>query len=126
MTDRDLTPDEARAEVEAFLGEGWRVSFVRPPDFPDRIYACAWLPCVRAGDFKVRVESPCCLTARAAVSALKQAWRDAVRPWVVKADSEGFKAGMKAQQYVVGSYGVKEGDLELDVHRVARVLGEDK
>ncbi len=85
MTDRDLTPAEARAEIEAFMGEGWRVTFVRPPDFPDRIYACAWLPCVRAGDFKVRVESPCCLTARAAVDALKAAWRDAVRPWVVKA-----------------------------------------
>ena len=82
MTDRDLTPEEARAEVKAFMGEGWHVTFVRPPDFPDRIYACAWLPCVRAGDFKVRVESPCCLTARAAVDALKAAWRDAVRPWM--------------------------------------------
>jgi len=119
MTDRDLTPAEARAEVEAFMGPGWTVQS-SPGDEADRR---VWVRAYRAHGVTVSAFE---WTYRAAVAALKQAWRDAVRPWVVKADSEGFKAGMKAQQYVVGSYGVKEGDLELDVHRVARVLGEVK
>ena len=114
MADRDLTPAEARAEIEAFMGEGWRVTFVRPPDFPDRIYACAWLPCVRAGDFKVRVESPCCLTARAAVDALKAAWRDAVRPWCVECANEGHNDVDRHGNIVEGAGSI-----------VARVLKED-
>lgn len=82
MTDRDLTPAEARAEVEAFLGPEWNVRAIVPPDYNDRCYMAAFIPCSRAGDFKVRVESPCCPTYRAAVDALKQAWRDAIRPWM--------------------------------------------
>ena len=81
MSDRDLTPAEARAEVEAFLGPEWNVRAIVPPDLNDRCYMAAFIPCSRAGDFKVRVESPCCPTYRAAVDALKQAWCDAVRPW---------------------------------------------
>jgi len=72
MTDRDMTPAEARAEIEAFLGEGWT--------------AKAW-PC--ATSYEVTAESGGGLilhayapTYRAAVAALKQAWREAVRPWM--------------------------------------------
>lgn len=77
MTDRDLTPEEARAELEAFLGNEWAV--IAPErdgteDAGEECYVSAWRGVVGMHEF-----AP---TYRAAVDALKQAWRDAVRPWV--------------------------------------------
>jgi len=69
----DLTPTEARAEVEAFMGEGWS--------------ATAWESDIVRGMFVVKAQRGDIVvgamkdTYRAAVSALKAAWRDAVRPW---------------------------------------------
>ena len=72
MTDRDLTPAEARAEVEAFMGEGFAcLSFEGLAGYD----AVAHF----GGNLTVRGTGP---TYRAAVDALKAAWRDAVRPWV--------------------------------------------
>ena len=71
MTAPDLTPDEARAEVEAFLGPGWKIVI----DDDGETFAYV----LRAFNSYVGVEVPSD-TLRAAVSALKQAWRDAVRP----------------------------------------------
>lgn len=70
MADRDLTPAEARAEVEAFMGDSWSVTTDVMDDgdmsvsaFGTRLNVHGWGP-----------------TYRAAVDALKAAWRDAVRP----------------------------------------------
>ena len=75
MTDRDLTPAEARAEVEAFMGEGWTVD----------VHGFVLEVNIEAKRGNVVVFSGWHRSPRAAVAALKQAWRDAVRPWVVKA-----------------------------------------
>ena len=86
MADRDLTPaaathdtpygaSEARAEVEAFMGEGYEVDFIVPLCAETDVYADA----SRLG-IRVHGSGP---TYRAAVDALKTAWRDAVGPWVV-------------------------------------------
>lgn len=83
MTDRDLTPEEARAEVEAFLGSEWTVIAPAPDgseDAGEECYVSAWRGPVAAHYF-----AP---TFRAAVSALKAAWRDAVRPWVFRSVNE--------------------------------------
>jgi len=71
MTDRDLTPAEARAEVEAFMGEGWVIR-VQSSEYM-HVWAYAGMCCVEGHE----------PTFRAAVDALKQAWRDAVRPWCI-------------------------------------------
>ena len=74
----DLTPTEARAEVEAFMGEGWRGTAWKEGDahfvgaYPG--HAAQWT-----------LRSRESLTYRAAVEALKQSWRDAVRPWMEEA-----------------------------------------
>lgn len=81
MTDRDLTPAEARAEVEAFMGEGWK-PFVG--EFPAEGAGSAW----QVGELYVSATHDNTtvngygMTYRAAVDALKTAWRDAVRPWM--------------------------------------------
>jgi len=71
----DLTPTEARAEVEAFMGEGWtartEVSLLSPG---------VWVEARR--EDAVLLSTNAHPTYRAAVSALLQAWRDAVRPWM--------------------------------------------
>lgn len=89
MADRDLTPaaathdtpygaSEARAEVEAFMGEGFRCivtqAITRTAQPCHRFRVCA----VRSG-ITNQATGP---TYRAAVDALKAAWRDAVRPWM--------------------------------------------
>lgn len=68
----DLTPAEARAEIEAFMGDGWK--------FGAHASNTGYYAYAHSPDFAVRVDGlgP---TYRAAVSALKAAWRDAVRPW---------------------------------------------
>ena len=71
MTDRDLTPDEARAEVEAFMGEGW-THYVGKNDDE------TW---VKSTHGYVTLFG-CAPTLRPVVDALKAAWRDAVRPWM--------------------------------------------
>lgn len=68
----DLTPAEARAEVEAWLGEGWITDAVQFPDGNKQLHA-------ERGPVRLDVRTR---THRAAVAALKQAWRDAVRPWM--------------------------------------------
>ena len=77
----DLTPAEARAEIKAFMGEGWtartEVSLLSPG---------VWVEARR--EDAVLLSTNAHPTYRAAVSALLQAWRDAVRPWVVKASNE--------------------------------------
>lgn len=70
----DLTPAEARAEVEAFMGEGYEVGFILDAD---HVYVDA-----ENGPVRVFGAAP---TYRAAVDALKAAWRDAVRPWAEQA-----------------------------------------
>lgn len=47
---------------------------------------------------------------------------DALREMLTRADSEGFKAGMIAQQFITGGYGVKEADMETDEARITRVI----
>ena len=74
----DLTPAEARAEVEAFMGEGWTVDAHAPND-PCLAGVRAWWH----SDALVGLHSDA-TTLRAAVDALFQAWRDAVRPWCVR------------------------------------------
>ena len=73
--EQDLTPAEARAEIEAFMGDGWK--------FGAHASNTSYYAYAHSPDFAVRVDGlgP---TFRAAVSALKQAWRDAVRPWCVR------------------------------------------
>ena len=75
MTDRDLTPAEARAEVEAFMGEGFKCH-------AEWGYNGAFVIAYTVEADDVRVGSTDHPTYRAAVDALKSAWRDAVRPWV--------------------------------------------
>lgn len=77
---RDLTPAEARAEVEAFLGSEWKVSQLGVGKGTGE----AFVQCANGG-VRVFETGP---TYRAAVSALKAAWRDAVRPWCVRTVEE--------------------------------------
>ena len=77
MEPRDLTPDEARAEIEAFMGPEWSASV-------SRVFATHY---AEAAFGAIRVEGSG-YTYRAAVDALKAAWRDAVRPWIVTAVQE--------------------------------------
>lgn len=81
MTYRDLTPDEARAEIEAFMGEGWQSEAGASGEL---VTLAVYGPRMR-----VRVAEP---TYRAAVDALKAAWRDAVRPWVCTAAQYTYEA----------------------------------
>ena len=110
MSDRDLTPAEALAEVEAFFGGEWMV--IAPQqggteDAGEECYVSAWRGVVGLHAF-----AP---TYRAAVDALKQSWRDAVRPWVI--------AGVKAAHENVGDDGGSLIDAPAAI--VARVLKED-
>jgi len=84
VTAPDLTPAEARAEIEAFMGDGWK--------FGAHASNTGYYAYAHSPDFAVRVDGlgP---TYRAAVSALKQAWRDAVRPWVREASNKAFDEG---------------------------------
>lgn len=83
---RDLTPAEARAEIKAFMGEGWtartEVSLLSPG---------VWVEARR--EDAVLLSTNAHPTYRAAVSALLQAWRDAVRPWVREASNKAFDEG---------------------------------
>ncbi len=81
MADRDLTPEEARAEVEAFMGEGWDVTAFQAEENAGAVYVTADKGSVSVDG----VEH----TYRAAVDSLKAAWRDAVRPWVDEAMDAG-------------------------------------
>ena len=74
----DLTPTEARAEVEAFMGEGWTCLATRA-NSPREYCVDALRPNTAIA---VGGSGP---TYRAAVDALKQSWRDAVRPWMEEA-----------------------------------------
>ena len=89
----DLTPAEARAEIEAFMGEGWTVDAHAPND-PCLAGVRAWWH----SDALVGLHSDA-TTLRAAVSALKQAWRDAVRPWMQKADEQAFAEGCAYEKH---------------------------
>jgi len=77
VTAPDLTPEEARAEVEAFMGEGWDSDALTVGVATRLAYARRFV----AGRMNVEVEGKA-NTYRAAVAALKQAWRDAARPWM--------------------------------------------
>ena len=77
MEPRDLTPEEARAEVEAFMGPGWTCGATIVGVATRLAYARRFV----AGRTTVEVEGKA-TSYRAAVDALKQAWRDAVRPWM--------------------------------------------
>ena len=102
MTDRDLTPEEARAEIEAFLGDKWRVHDGALDNGSLFVGAsCGWVMVRGYG-----------ATLRECVSTLKSAWRDAVRPWVESAFDEGC------------DYIGNEKNVEQHV-RIARVLKED-
>lgn len=104
MSDRDLTPAEARAEVEAFMGESWTCDAF--PSFRAGNEPRAYAAC---GDVRVLGGGP---TYRAAVSALKAAWRDAVRPWMERAIEA------KLDTADVDGYAPDE-------RVIARVLGEE-
>ena len=97
--EKDLTPEEARAEIEAFLGPGWDVRVVQ---WPNGIAAEADRP------GPVYVSGPCCPTYRAAVDALKQSWRDAVRPWVELSVKEGFIGGRSSTAVMGGRQTLNE------------------
>lgn len=88
MTAPDLTPAEARAEVEAFLGEGWTCAAWN--QVGEEGATCA-VNARRQAGMRVWGTGP---TYRAAVEALKQAWRDAVRPWVEAASNAYNNADM--------------------------------
>ena len=76
----DLTPAEARAEVEAFLGSEWDCCV-----WPGEGALCmAKAELITHGWPEIRATER---TYRAAVDALKAAWRDAVRPWVADAST---------------------------------------
>jgi len=78
----DLTPDGARAEVLAFLGEGWSASALSYKHVPSRVvYAMRGRLHFGAGKE----------TFREAVDALKLEWQEAVKPWV--------EAGVDAAQW---------------------------
>ena len=102
MADRDLTPaaathdtpygaSEARAEVEAFMGPGWTCGATIVGVATRLAYARRFV----AGRTTAEVEGKA-PTYRAAVDALKDAWRDAVRPWVESALVVGWDHGPSA------------------------------
>ena len=109
MEPRDLTPEEARAEVEAFMGPGWTCGATIVGVATRLAYARRFV----AGRTTVEVEGKA-PTYRAAVDALKAAWRDAVRPWCVQCANEGHNAVDRHGNIVEGAGSI-----------VARVLKED-
>ena len=136
----DLTPDaashaapygasEALAEVEAFMGEGWTCHAW--PGIHRRAYVVA-----QAHGFELCFNAT---TYRAAVDALLQAWRDAVRPWVAEAVHEsGTHAARIAKTYDEAperrAWDTAEAAILTDLHDpddpdtlrvIARVLKED-
>ena len=117
MTAPDLTPAEARAEIEAFMGDGWKFGAHASNT---GYYAYAHRP-----DFAVRVDGlgP---TFRAAVSALKQAWRDAVRPWCVRTldVAEDAIVSWESSGGDCWAYQTEQGDPLEASDIVARVLKE--
>jgi hypothetical protein len=104
MTNPDLTPAEARAEVEAFMGDGWMCDGSVHHDGDAIVWAH------RAGCHQYGMAP----TFRAAVDALKSAWRDAVRPWVRSAYSCGWSCANGGWD--------RDGNIDRDV---AAVLKED-
>ena len=107
MTAPDLTPAEARAEIEAFMGEGWRGTAWTEGD----AHFVGAYP-AHAAQWTLRSRES--LTYRAAVDALFQSWRDAVRPWVAKAaDQADLECG----------FGATDGNTRERL--VSRVLGEE-
>ena len=93
MADRDLTPaaathdtpygaSEARAEVEAFMGEGWMCDGSVHHDGDAVVWA------QRSGCHQYGIAP----TFRAAVDALKAAWRDAFDAWDQKRTDEALAA----------------------------------
>ena len=104
MTAPDLTPAEARAEVEAFMGEGWRATARE-----SSIVRGAFVVKAQRGDIVVGAMKD---TYRAAVSALKQAWRDAVRPWVRSAYSCGWSCANGGWD--------RDGNIDRDVNAVLK------
>lgn len=137
MTDRDLTPDEARAEVEAFMGEGWKAEAFLG-DLPE-FYVTASTT-IERGVWPYTRTAGRGPTYRAAVDALLQAWRDAVRPWVAEAVHEsGTHAARIAKTYDEAperrAWDTAEAAILTDLHDpddpdtlrvIARVLKEDK
>ena len=133
----DLTPDEARAEVEAFMGEGWTVQVYChwPDDTPSKIRTVRCEQ-VHADGIELKFSYS---TYRAAVDALLQAWRDAVRPWVAEAVHEsGTHAARIAKTYDEAperrAWDTAEAAILTDLHDpddpdtlrvIARVLKED-
>ena len=94
MTAPDLTPAEARAEVEAFMGEGWRfMAYEYEAHDGARPVPCVYCEQLHVDGIELRFTGP---TYRAAVDALKQAWRDAVRPWIAQAREEGRREEREA------------------------------
>lgn len=79
MSDRDLTAEEARAEVEAFLGDGWDVAAYPFPYYDGGKDMPHVVARYKGAVLALESDAP---TYRAAVDALKSAWRDAVRPWM--------------------------------------------
>ena len=116
--EQDLTPAEARAEIEAFLGPGWLdVSadelqpnhFMRPMRYRVSVDFRQGAN-VHPYWFTLRGYGP---TYRAAVAALKQAWRDAVRPWCAAAWGSGYGAARFADKERELSRVLKESDHEV-------------
>ena len=100
----DLTPAEARAEIEAFMGDGWK--------FGAHASNTGYYAYAHSPDFAVRVDGlgP---TFRAAVDALLSAWRDAVRPWCAAAWGSGYGAARFADKERELSRVLKESDHEV-------------
>lgn len=88
MGDQDLTPDEARVEIESFFGEGWRCivtqAITRTAQPCHRFRVCA----VRSGTTTQATGT----TYRAAVDALKGQWRAAVRPLCLRTVEEASRS----------------------------------
>ena len=105
--EQDLTPAEARAEIEAFMGEGWTVDAHAPND-PCLAGVRAWWH----SDALVGLHSDA-TTLRAAVDALFQPWRDAVRPWCAAAWGSGYGAARFADKERELSRVLKESDHEV-------------
>lgn len=110
MTAPDLTPAEARAEVEAFMGPEW-ASYSFYPGGRTKGHSVS----ARRGHLSIAGYGE---SFRAAVSALKQAWRDAVRPWVVRGAEQWAPTKLDVELAVESAF--EEADEES-----ARVLKED-
>lgn len=119
MTAPDLTPDEARAEVEAFMGEGWTVGMTNDDSIGLMVVVSATLHSVRI--------SVCRETLRAAVDALKAAWRDAVRPWCLRTldVAEDCIVSWESGGGDNWAYQTEQGDPMEPSDIIARVLKED-